>query len=104
MKGSTKKKEDTKELKKSVVSAGTKERELTASEKNILTLWEHEVRGLLSNNYAGFEEAVEAVIDGVLSKLEPGTAKRENTRNFLYEFMTSDPEIISEIKAIFNLN
>ena len=104
MKTSAKKKEEAVSGKKTVNKQQVKEKTLSEQEQNIMNLWEHEVQGLLDRQFSDFEEAIEAVIDGVINKIDPKSISREKTRNFLYDFMTTDPEMINELKAIFKLN
>lgn len=103
MKSSTKKKEEVKATKKSSVKNKVEEKKLTEQDQVLLTLWEEEVRGLLESNFENFDDAIEAVIEGVINKVDSLSKNRDATRNFLYQFMTTDPEIVEELKNIFKL-
>ncbi len=103
MKSATKKKEEVTSKKKSVTKTKVTEKTLSLQEQNILNLWEHEVQGLLDMQFSDLDEAIEAVIEGVIKKIDPNSGNKERTRNFLHDFMTTDANMIQEMKSIFNL-
>ena len=84
MKSTAKKKTDEIAKKKPVNKSQEKEQSLSEQEQNILNLWEHEVQGLIDRQFSDFEEAIDAVIEGVINKIDPKTTAREKTKSFLF--------------------
>lgn len=102
MKGSVKKKEEradkrivktTSQLKPPAPSA--------ADEAAILSIWGEEVDNLLEKKPSSYEEAINSLIDAVVQRINPSSASKSECREYIYQFLSADPQIEQELRSIF---
>ena len=104
MKSSTKQKPLNLDSNKRSLANKSKEKVLTDGETHLMATWQTEIEALMHRKFVDYEEALNAVIDGVIAKLDQSSLDYENAKEFLYEFLTGDPDLEKELKAIFNLS
>lgn len=107
MKSSTKRKpeEANKKKKQQSTSSAPKVNTLSESDLSVMAAWNSEVESLMQTEFQDLDEAIHALIDKVVSRMEPGgdDAHKQKTKEFIYEFLTGDPDIEKELKSILNL-
>jgi hypothetical protein len=73
-----------------------------APPKPLTAEWESAVKALGAASFANFHEAVEGLVDVVLSRAGRGV-DRETTKEFLENLLLTDPEIEAELRALLTV-
>jgi len=66
-------------------------------------LWQDAIQELQQRDYASEDEAIQAVIDQVVAKLGIAGEQDQQMRDFLYNALSLDPEIMEDLRKSLNV-
>lgn len=65
--------------------------------------WDETIASLQSESYATLDEAIHAVVAAAMNKLGQTGDDEQDVREFLYDVLNMDPEILAELRASLDI-
>lgn len=81
----------------------TQVKKKTAQKDSTLDVWREEVKGLMGKRYESVEQAITALINRVLNRLEIREGENGPTRRFLEDLLLTDPTLKGELQKVLKV-
>jgi len=90
-------------LKESLLTSGEETQKVRAEAEQQKMFWQKEIDSLLNQEFESISDALYALVDKVIDRLPEEKSSESDTREFLFNILSIDPDIEETIKKRIKL-